>query len=349
MTDHPKPGAEERKKPVCITGEHQALKEHGLDLRLRQLDASEGTSDASPAEPVEPKRCGKLLGVSPRGDSVCGFPAGHPGLCHPAPPTEQEPQDFDGRDRQVRGAGIPDELGASPLPKFRRPGNEDGDDITGPPSKPSDPPQLDGERWPALICKSCGKISDGPIDHPMVCACAVDNGESFAIVEVVRASEAARYDDEAERLGIVKEEYRAEAEAQRKRADYTEQWYAERIERLTDLAKEHGIWDRVASILANGTAEATEPPTYAQLLNVAKSRAEKAEAQRDEQRASYVNAAAVAGDLRAQRDAAQAALREIADDDFEYIVGEAGDFSVEDQLRATAKAALRSALDTDEA
>ena len=61
------------------------------------------------------------------------------------------------------------------------------------------------------------------------------------------------------------------------RREYTEHWYAVRIERLKDLAKERGIWDEMAAIIANGSASVTEPPTYAQQLNIAKHRAEAAE------------------------------------------------------------------------
>jgi len=60
--------------------------------------------------------------------------------------------------------------------------------------------------------------------------------------------------------------------------EHTEAWYATRIRRLEDLCKQYGCWDQAASILANGTASPTEPRTYEQLLNVAQSRAVKAEA-----------------------------------------------------------------------
>lgn len=67
--------------------------------------------------------------------------------------------------------------------------------------------------------------------------------------------------------------------------EFTEQWYAERIERLTQFAKDRDVWPEVACILANGTLGAEgspvyyEPPTYAQQLNGAKHRATKAESQ----------------------------------------------------------------------
>ena len=63
-----------------------------------------------------------------------------------------------------------------------------------------------------------------------------------------------------------------------KALEQTEAWYATRIRRLEDLCKQHGCWDQAAAILANGTASPTEPRTYEQLLNVAQSRAAKAEA-----------------------------------------------------------------------
>lgn len=71
------------------------------------------------------------------------------------------------------------------------------------------------------------------------------------------------------------------AQGERDRAirarERTQQWYAERIERLKDLAKEKGFWPEVAAILANGTVSPTDPPTYARQLNVARHRAEHAE------------------------------------------------------------------------
>lgn len=72
---------------------------------------------------------------------------------------------------------------------------------------------------------------------------------------------------------------REEAESRR---DHTAQWYAERLERLKQMAKERGFWSEMAAIIANGTATAHEPPTYAQQLNMAKHRAEQAERERDE-------------------------------------------------------------------
>jgi len=59
--------------------------------------------------------------------------------------------------------------------------------------------------------------------------------------------------------------------------EHTEYWYAVRIERIKDLAKEKGIWHEVAAILANGTVGVHEPPTYAQQLNAAIHRANTAE------------------------------------------------------------------------
>lgn len=59
----------------------------------------------------------------------------------------------------------------------------------------------------------------------------------------------------------------AEAEAERDKAirdrAFTEEWYAVRFERLKDLCKEHGLWDKAAAIMANGTEDTYEPPSYA--------------------------------------------------------------------------------------
>jgi len=66
---------------------------------------------------------------------------------------------------------------------------------------------------------------------------------------------------------------------------FTEQWYAVRFERLSDLGKEVGCWDAMAAIIANGTADSQETPTYAQQLVRANHRASVAEDERDDLRA----------------------------------------------------------------
>lgn len=60
--------------------------------------------------------------------------------------------------------------------------------------------------------------------------------------------------------------------------EHCQYWYAVRLERIKDSAKAHGIWPEIAAIIANGTASALEPPTYAQQLNRAIHRAEASEA-----------------------------------------------------------------------
>lgn len=72
-------------------------------------------------------------------------------------------------------------------------------------------------------------------------------------------------------------EARGERDEARSRREWTEQWYAERFERLRDLAKEKGIWSEAAAILANGTVSPMEPPHYGQQLNTTRHRAEAAE------------------------------------------------------------------------
>lgn len=66
---------------------------------------------------------------------------------------------------------------------------------------------------------------------------------------------------------------------------FTEQWYAVRFERLADLGKASGCWDAMAAIIANGTADSHEPPTYARQLVRANHRADVAERERDQLRA----------------------------------------------------------------
>ena len=66
---------------------------------------------------------------------------------------------------------------------------------------------------------------------------------------------------------------------------FTEQWYAVRFERLAELGKSAGCWDAMAAIIANGTADSHEPPTYARQLVRANHRADVAERERDRLRA----------------------------------------------------------------
>lgn len=84
------------------------------------------------------------------------------------------------------------------------------------------------------------------------------------------------------------EERLAKAVAERDRLQrnlaFTEQWHAVRFERLADLGKSVGCWDAMAAIIANGTTDQYEPPTYAQQLARANHRAEVAERERDQLR-----------------------------------------------------------------
>ena len=80
-------------------------------------------------------------------------------------------------------------------------------------------------------------------------------------------------------------ELTAERDRLQRNLNFTEQWYAERFERLADLGKSAGCWDAMAAIIANGTADPYEPPTYAQQLVRANHRADVAERERDQLRA----------------------------------------------------------------
>lgn len=66
------------------------------------------------------------------------------------------------------------------------------------------------------------------------------------------------------------------------RVAFTHEWYAVRIERLREFAKEKGILTEVACILANGTLTGItndkvhyEPPTYQQKMELLKWDVEK--------------------------------------------------------------------------
>jgi hypothetical protein len=67
-------------------------------------------------------------------------------------------------------------------------------------------------------------------------------------------------------------------EKHERQIDHNESFYAVRIQAISDLAKQHGIWDEVAAILANGKVSPEDPPTYDHMLAREKARADKAEA-----------------------------------------------------------------------
>jgi hypothetical protein len=54
------------------------------------------------------------------------------------------------------------------------------------------------------------------------------------------------------------------------KVEFVQQWYAERWERLRDLIHDNAlhIEDEACCIMANGTANVNEPPTYAQQMNL---------------------------------------------------------------------------------
>jgi hypothetical protein len=59
--------------------------------------------------------------------------------------------------------------------------------------------------------------------------------------------------------------------------NFDREWYGTRFERLKDLCKEAGIWDKAACIIANGSVSSSEPADYWSQLNVMRHRAEAAE------------------------------------------------------------------------
>jgi hypothetical protein len=108
-----------------------------------------------------------------------------------------------------------------------------------------------------------------------------------AAVDAIDAEDAVDVCNEAEDLyplaaDLLTSEHAARVAAERER-DHTQYWYAVRLERIKDLAKEKCLWTEVAAIIANATltgakGHAYEPPTYAQQLNSALHRASAAEA-----------------------------------------------------------------------
>ncbi|WP_236235060.1 hypothetical protein, partial [Pseudomonas tohonis] len=96
------------------------------------------------------------------------------------------------------------------------------------------------------------------------------------------AEQHSRDSKELRELCQARDDARKERDRLQRNLDFTEQWYAVRFERLADLGKSAGCWDAMAAIIANGTADQYEPPTYAQQLVLANHRADVAERERDQ-------------------------------------------------------------------
>ncbi|WP_426751689.1 hypothetical protein [Myxococcus sp. Y35] len=94
--------------------------------------------------------------------------------------------------------------------------------------------------------------------------------EAYGALDAARAA-----NEEAGLRSSEIESLKKRAELAESRKEHTESWYAVRLERLKDMAKERGFWPEMAAIIANGTA-GNEPPTYALQLNLAIGRAESA-------------------------------------------------------------------------
>lgn len=91
--------------------------------------------------------------------------------------------------------------------------------------------------------------------------------------------------DELDQLRLENEELRKAADRYRAERDHTTDWYAVRLRKIEDIAKREKIWNEVAAVIANGSGTrqlpdgsfAYDPPTYAQLLNGTRFRAERLE------------------------------------------------------------------------
>ncbi len=88
--------------------------------------------------------------------------------------------------------------------------------------------------------------------------------------------------------------------------EFTRQWWSVRVERLRDLAREHGCFREHCAIVANGTVTAREPPTYAQAMNTLTWRVEAAEKEVATMRGTLAACTTLRGvlALEAERDAA---------------------------------------------
>jgi hypothetical protein len=97
------------------------------------------------------------------------------------------------------------------------------------------------ERWPALICKRCGGISDGPIDATVgVCACRDENEAHYETVEVVPAAKVEELERERdENFDLANDrgiQWAEESASLKARADHAEQLLAEARGKIGDLA-----------------------------------------------------------------------------------------------------------------
>ena len=105
----------------------------------------------------------------------------------------------------------------------------------------------------------CMSYGEGPMSY-------VHSRDSVTLAEQLAAAN--------QRIAELEKSAKELLDGWRNRCKFTEQWYAERWERLTQLCKEKGIWDEAACIMANGTVSTMEPPTYAVLLNRANHKAD---------------------------------------------------------------------------
>ena len=79
-----------------------------------------------------------------------------------------------------------------------------------------------------------------------------------------------------------------------------EYWYGCRWERIKDYAKANGIWHDMAAIMANGTLDTHEPPTYAQKYNALQYKKVMAEKERDNSLKIILSLTQIVKDLEAK-------------------------------------------------
>lgn len=87
------------------------------------------------------------------------------------------------------------------------------------------------------------------------------------------------HEEECRSKSLLKRLNEAEIELERLRdsLDSSRVWYSVRWERLKNLLKETEYGNAAHSIMANGTADPFEPPTYEQQLNTLKYKLEETE------------------------------------------------------------------------
>ena len=157
-------------------------------------------------------------------------------------------------------------------------------------SGPTEPAQAQDELLPCPFCGNALEVSKRRYNPHARCVTENCKGAQLPLLNIDQPDDVARWNTRPAQtapqpVSSALSAVTAERDRLLRNLKFTEQWYAERFERLADLGKSAGCWDVMAAIIANGTADPYEPPTYAQQLVRANHRADVAERERDQLRA----------------------------------------------------------------